>query len=203
MGHVSYVVNCRNGKGNRMNKVNFEDVTGYELIIFDIDGTLSDRDTEELLPNVAQWFKNKGSNFNIAFATNQGGVGLRHWMEEEGFGTPDGYPTEDKIKDKIHSLVKKLELFPYGSQVVNSYIAYSYQSKKSGKWSPIPKLRSDNKSWLPEWRKPNPSMLLQAMKDFGIPPNFTMMIGDREEDHEAAENAGILSIDADKFFGRK
>lgn len=40
-------------------------------------------------------------------------------------------------------------------------------------------------------RKPNPGMLLAALRDFGLAPEETLMIGDRESDMEAARRAGM------------
>ncbi|GAB5494515.1 MAG: hypothetical protein Phog2KO_47300 [Phototrophicaceae bacterium] len=51
----------------------------YDLIIFDMDGTLSDWKTGKLLPNVKAWFDAQPPDRKFALATNQGGVGLRYW----------------------------------------------------------------------------------------------------------------------------
>lgn len=40
-------------------------------------------------------------------------------------------------------------------------------------------------------RKPNPGMLLQAKKDFGIDLQHSILVGDKESDIEAALNAGL------------
>ncbi|MGH7735323.1 MAG: D-glycero-alpha-D-manno-heptose-1,7-bisphosphate 7-phosphatase [Gemmatimonadales bacterium] len=40
-------------------------------------------------------------------------------------------------------------------------------------------------------RKPNPGMLLQAMRDFAIDPARSFMIGDKPSDMQAAERAGL------------
>jgi len=42
-------------------------------------------------------------------------------------------------------------------------------------------------------RKPNPGMLLRAMKDYGLEPTQCVMIGDQESDMRAARAAGILA----------
>ena len=40
-------------------------------------------------------------------------------------------------------------------------------------------------------RKPNPGMILQALKDFDINPAESVLIGDKKSDILAGENAGI------------
>lgn len=50
-------------------------------------------------------------------------------------------------------------------------------------------------------RKPEPGMLLDLMKKCEAEPYQTMMVGDREEDSEAARNAGCLFMWTADFFG--
>jgi D-glycero-D-manno-heptose 1,7-bisphosphate phosphatase len=49
-------------------------------------------------------------------------------------------------------------------------------------------------------RKPNPGMLLQAVADFHITPQQAFFVGDKDTDHQAAENAGMDFFWADDFF---
>ena len=46
-------------------------------------------------------------------------------------------------------------------------------------------------SWRPEWHKPQPGMLLQALEDLNVAPSEALMVGDRIEDQEAARAAGV------------
>lgn len=49
-------------------------------------------------------------------------------------------------------------------------------------------------------RKPNPGMLIRAMRDFAVAPDLTIMVGDRDEDQEAARRAGVSFRWAKDFF---
>lgn len=170
----------------------------FDLYIFDVDGTLAERDSGDLLPNVARWFA--GNDKPVALATNQGGVGLRYWMESVGFGDPSKLPTEQQVYDKLHKICRELNL---SYTVID--VCFAYQSKSSGKWSPAPPDAQDDSRWKKEWRKPSPRMLTDAI-DYHAQRDgakSVVMIGDREEDRLAAESAGILFIHADVFFGRE
>lgn len=50
-------------------------------------------------------------------------------------------------------------------------------------------------------RKPAPGMLLELMSTFGVSPELTLYVGDREEDREAARRARVAFEWASDFFG--
>jgi len=181
----------------------------YKLICFDVDGTLVKSWTDELLPGVADKITDLASTrLALAIVTNQGGVGLRHWMRVGGFGDPDAMnlPYQNDIGTRITHLGRKLG-------VNNVYVAMAYQSKKTGEWSPVPESYGDGlvcgddgfykEHWGPQWRKPAIGMIMQAMKDNNTLPNETLMVGDSPEDEQAARAAKIDFMWADEFFGRK
>jgi len=115
-------------------------------------------------------------------------------METEGFGEPDKYPTTSEVNDRLtHLFVTRQPL---------AFICYRYQSQKSGKWCPIPKGCEMLDEWSEAWRKPAPGMLLAAMATCGCDPENTLMVGDSEEDQQAAANAGCTFQWAWEFFGR-
>lgn len=178
--------------------------SNYNLIIFDIDGTLADRDTNVLLPGVLEWFESQSHNHTIALATNQGGVGLRWWMVKDGFGEPDRYPDEDDALDHVTAVVNQLGLSPErrADLDLRTYICFAYQSKKSGQWNPIPDGKANDWRWLPEYRKPAPGMLIRAMQEANFSAPETLMVGDSEEDEQAAWGAGCHFQSASDFFGR-
>lgn len=163
----------------------------YDLYIFDVDGTIAERDTTDLLPGVTEWFA--GNQTAVAFATNQGGVGLRYWMEAGGFGEPEKYPTEEQVMKRLRSIADRVSVSP-----LNIYACFAYQSKSSGKWAPS---ENDGLFWEHAWRKPEPWMLIHAMEMAGA--ESAVMIGDSDEDEAAARAAGIDFIHANEFFGRE
>ena len=169
----------------------------YKLIIFDIDGTISDRDTRLPLPNVTEWFAS--NTYPVAFATNQGGAGMHLWMKSAGFGTPDDFPTETMC---IGQCIDKVILAGGDIEASPIYHAFRHQDK-AGNWSPVPAGKDDDPSWSKEWRKPQPGMLLQAMNDADVLPSETLFVGDFNTDYEAAAHAGCSFAWADEFFGRE
>lgn len=181
----------------------------YSLICFDIDGTLADRDRAELYPDVAPRLSDIPNNPFIVLVSNQGGVGLRSWMETMSFGEPEKYPNRQSVRARIYRLAIEL------GSVFGAYISLAYESKSSDQWWPKiddeklqPPYESDpsgwcKESWLYGWRKPNPGMIHQAIEDFGIKDKSkVLMVGDRDEDREAARLAGVDFAWAKDFFGR-
>lgn len=170
----------------------------YKLIIFDVDGTLSEYKTGQILPNVRETLAALPTGIKFALASNQGGVGLNYWMRTDNFGNPDNYPTEWDVRAQIEKLLKELNL------EANTYLSFAYQSRQSGKWNPMPLAsETDLEFWRHDWRKPEAGMLLRAMSDFEVSPDDTLMIGDWSEDEEAALKAGCAFQHADDFFGCK
>ena len=140
----------------------------YDLYIFDVDGTLAERDGTRLLPGVAEWFA--ANQAAVALATNQGGVGLRYWMESAGFGNPENYPTDTQVLWRLRGLCDQLRL-PYTA--IN--VCFAYQSK-AGNWSPTPSRVENEAWWDPDCRKPAAGMLLDAMAY--VEADRAVMLGD-------------------------
>lgn len=165
--------------------------------IFDVDLTLANHRETALRPTAAYWLQQNKPQ-RVALATNQGGVGLRRWMEDSGFGEPSKYPTETAVRERIAAIADNIRAITGGD--VTTYIAFSYLSQK-GNWSPIPQGEEANPEWSHEWRKPNPGMLLQAASDFGVNPSNCTFVGNSAEDEQAAAAAGMLFIDERQMFG--
>ena len=174
------------------------DSRAFKLIIFDLDGTLRHYEDGELLPGVVDFFEQRlGDEQEVAICTNQGGVGLRYWMELGGFGKPEDYPDEQTIIRELAGVVEELPT----AHDVSLYCCFAYQSKKSGKWAPIPPGEEMRPEWNPDNRKPAPGMLLRAMNDHNAAPFETLFVGDSDEDFQAAMQAGVTFEWAKDFFG--
>lgn len=170
-----------------------------KLFLFDLDGTLASIDSDTLYPDAAEWLnehKEAVLNSQVFIVTNQGGAGLRWWMEAKGFGDPTKYPTAEDFKARLNRIFSKVSVFPA------TLMCFRYQSKKSGEWCPVPPGCAGQDEWSTTWRKPEPGMLLHAMSLAGVNHLQTMMVGDSEEDRQAALNAGCNFLWAWEFFGR-
>lgn len=195
-----------------------DDLKSYKLLIFDIDGTIADRASGQLLPGRREFFRSlwQYPELKIALASNQGGVGFRYWLETErpAWFTEESpekqaaqlaiYPTQAKAEERIKQIafaIRRItrELKPY-STVTRTYISFAWQFKSNGLWAPKPAGADKDPRWLQGYRKPGPGMLNEAMLDAGIAETETLMIGDRSEDAEAARAAGCAFMWAKDFF---
>lgn len=175
------------------------------LWMFDVDGTLCSSNTSDTLHLTAVLWLEKHKPQKVALCTNQGGVGLRYWMEPrtnegyDGFGHDrwPSLPTEDAVYGRLLDLADQVKAVTGGE--VKVYFSFLYLSQK-GNWSPVPAGQEANPVWSREWRKPNPGMLLRAIADYGVAPEDCAFVGDQESDQQAAEAAGVAFFDADKFF---
>lgn len=167
----------------------------WDLIIFDFDGTLSPMNKAELYPDAAAWLK-ANRRQRIAIATNQGGVGLRHWMETGGFGNPGGLPTLADFDNRMATI------WPDPAKMPITVACFIYQSHKTGEWSPVPRGCELLDCWRQNWRKPAPGMLIRAMQIHNVTPERTLMVGDSDDDRGAAIAANCHFAWAWQFFAR-
>lgn len=162
-----------------------------QLYIFDADGTLVTRDGRwlpgvvELLPALRQ------AGHAIAIATNQGGPACY----DAGWPWSRQFPTLEEVESAYNDLARVT-----GARL---YMSLLYQVKSTGQFIAPAGIPADDPRLNPEWRKPKPGMLLQAMVDVGASPADTVFVGDGEEDRLAAEAAGIRFIYAYEFFKRQ
>jgi FMN phosphatase YigB (HAD superfamily) len=182
------------------------DPSVYDLLIFDVDSTLTRTYATELLPGVAAFFAS-GPTASVALATNQGGVAVRHWMELEGFGEPEKFPTEEDIIARLRTVVDRLIDRAPTLDAIPAYAALAYQDAE-GTWAPVPEGRGDSVmvrdgvryAYRRDWRKPAPGMLVAAMAHAGVSPAQACFVGDMETDRQAAVNAGVAFVWAREFF---
>ncbi len=157
-------------------------INQYKLIIFDVDGTLTETKSGATFRKSAddwQWLPGRldklkalrKAGVRLAVATNQGGV---------AFGLLD----QSAILGELFAMCIAGGIPRWGL-----YICYNHPAAK------LPQFRH-----VDERRKPGPGMLIDAMDDFEAMPNETLMVGDRPEDEEAALNAGCDFMWAKDFF---
>lgn len=173
------------------------DFEQYDLVCFDLDDTLVEAFTTDLLPGVAYAFDNF---FNVAYTgklaivSNQGGVCLRAWMEAERWGEPSKFPTVEDAQNRINTVADLL-------QIDFALVCFAYYSEKKDKWAPPPNgFPLDHPSLRHNWRKPAPGMIEAAIMLAETTPGRTLMVGDRDEDESAAFNALVKFIHRDEFF---
>jgi D-glycero-D-manno-heptose 1,7-bisphosphate phosphatase len=171
--------------------IELEDI---KLIIFDIDGTLTEIKPEVLArkprmvsPNkfgeqqpklgvVAKLAALQNEGIDIALATNRGGVA---W----------GFTTLEEAEALAREAAELC-----GVPDVKVYVC-PYHAKARGPRA-VREYAVDH-----DCRKPNPGMLLEAMEDAGASPDETVFVGDFETDQQAAENAKVCFYWAEEFFG--
>lgn len=156
-----------------------------KLLVLDIDGTLVETKSGETFRKTAndwQWLPNRLEKLQelrkrgvkFAIASNQAGVAF-----------PWSKFTEQEIRAEIDVVAQAI-----GADFVG--VCYSTPNEKALRTYHNPNdLR----------RKPGPGMLLEAMQYYGVSPQETLMVGDREEDEKAAKNCGVSFQLANDFFG--
>ena len=170
----------------------------HQLYIFDIDGTVAKKFSTTLMENVREWF---AKGLPAAFATNQGGVGLRHWMESAGFGeNPEAFPTEADVWLRLERICTALS-----RNDIISVAAFRYKSVSSGVWSPVPEDITDSHRqlcWHKEARKPSTAMVQYIRDNHPCGGGEILFVGDRIEDEECARRAQVDFMWAHEFFER-
>lgn len=164
----------------------------FDLIIFDADGTVWDRESGELLPGVAgalEMLARARHAPALAIVTNQGGPACA----EQPWAKPGQFPTLAEVESRYGALAARL-----GARL---YMSLAYVTSRGAVLRPAGVGEDDPRGSL-DWRKPAPGMLLAAMQAAGAAPDRTLMIGDRPEDREAAAAAGCYFQWAQKWFGR-
>lgn len=151
--------------------------------LVEVDGKLQRRQHElytepTLLPNRYERLKqsaDEGDRF--AIVTNQGGVA---W----------GYHTQGEVYARIAATLRQLAFFWH--RPFSVHVAFMHPR------ATVPQFKGD------DGRKPSPFMLGEALGahhiDLGSPATAALMVGDRDEDREAAHSAQVDFATADEFF---
>ena len=167
-------------------KVNIKHPLNYDLIVFDIDGTLrgctvegqpcpNSEAEQYVLPDVARVLTKYNWKETLAWLiSNQGGVGLGYLSD---------LTARNCIRDFMRELNRQVPHFP---------------GIHSGQFFICPHKPSDSCAC----RKPSPQMLLWAIEHFEQRRDRTLYVGDMQSDHECAQRADVAFMWDWAFFGR-
>lgn len=182
------------------------------MILFDLDGTLTEKWGDRFLPGVLDRLAALEDEFTIV--TNQGGIGYRYYLTQMGRKRQaQRYPTLGDVLERLSRITRQIHEAT-GREGIRVYV-----STHHGNWMlprPIYGKRPKDILRQPiahgeaaicghmEWRKPRPGMLIQAMRDryaswWRRRRDQVVMVGDRLEDRVAAHNAKVRFIEAEQW----
>lgn len=162
----------------------------YDLILFDLDGTLRGCLAHEWKPchnDAGQWGIIPGTAAVLAYydwhsrhcgcITNQGGIAL-------------GYTTAPLVEREIRLTMAEL------------WDPYIIQGKQAMTHGPIYRYSPYAPDASSYRRKPSPWMILDLVRAYHARLDRTLYVGDSPEDEEAAQRAGVDFLWAWQFFNR-
>lgn len=156
-----------------------------KLTIFDIDGTITDRDSTDIYPGATALIRSLSANGSrIALATNQGGPACH----DAGWSFSQNFPSLEQVQERLSIIKAQVESL--AGQEIGLFACYAYKSK-SGEILLPANLDPTAPEASPAWRKPQPGMLLAALAWADARPDEAAMWGDSAEDEDAAKLAGI------------
>lgn len=156
----------------------------HKLIIFDVDGTLRTCNIPgQPCPNKpGEWDIMPGVVERIAtidrYHFKYGGVKLGIASNQGGVGL--GYMSELVAEKMIYDAAR----VAFGVNPNENYVQVCFHRPDAGC----------------QCRKPNPGMLIEIMRKARISNDLTLYVGDRKEDEQAAANAHVDFMYANKFF---
>jgi len=168
-------------------------LTEYDLVIFDVDGTIVEGNRGEVVfDSVSRMFDWLRSRYDrrervpaIALSASQSSVGLRYWMLMDNWGTPHNLPTMADEHVRVLKIQASIPLY------TRLYVAYPYQNRTNRRWSPTPPQYAGWPEWSRNYVKPSPGLLIKAIDDYRVSPSSVLYIGDEERDEEAARAAQV------------
>lgn len=174
------------------------DLTHTKLLLCDLDGTLALKWEPVLLPGRITVLKEL--NLPVAIVTNQGGVHAGYaWKVRGRSERAARYPTVPDLMKRMTAITRQLPM------VRAAYLAlyvghddYPLPEDAADILQTLPTGAIFHASWERSWRKPDVDMLLQACSDFGIEPAEGLMVGDREDDRDAAGALGMPFLQVDE-----
>ncbi len=151
-----------------------------KLVIFDVDGTLvTTKSGATFRKSADDWQLLPGRKERLAELRSDG---IKTAVATNQGGVAFGYLNRDEMMLQLMEL--SIELGLEGNQVCFNH--------PNGK---VEQYRKDDYD-----RKPYPGMLFKAMAYHFVYSCETLYVGDRPEDEQAAQNAGVAFMWADEFF---
>lgn len=170
------------------------------LFIFDLDGTLVEIYGEDPLPGVVDLLVDlRRKGHSIALATNQAGPAWRWATGEQKYPAPMALGARFM---RIAAHIPPLAAAPWFVAVGDSRLsleAEAYERLIARFRLGAPDLVL-HVSASGSWRKPEPGMLLAALRILDVPPEHVLFVGDSDTDAEAAANAHVSFMTAASFF---
>jgi phosphoglycolate phosphatase len=179
----------------------------FDLIVFDWDGTLSDS-TTLIVRCIQAACRDIGvavpSDADAAYVI---GLGLHDALKHAAPGlSPDRYPElGNRYRHHYFASQDELVLFPgtlemlHALKARNHWLAVATGKGRRGldealAHTQIAGLFNSTRTADETASKPNPLMLQQLMREFGVEPERTLMIGDTTHDLLLAANAGTPRV---------
>lgn len=179
----------------------------FDLIVFDWDGTLFDS-TGLIVKCIQAACRDLGiavpSDTDAAYVI---GLGLHDALQHAAPGLPpERYPElGNRYRHHYFARQHELVLFPGTLEMLqalkarNHWLAVATGKGRRGldealAHSSLKAMFDGTRTADETASKPNPLMLLELMREFGVDPGRTLMIGDTTHDLQLAANAGTASV---------
>jgi HAD superfamily hydrolase (TIGR01662 family) len=191
----------------------------YSLIIFDYNGTLVntpwvDKQPLHILPGrIAKMAFLRLHAVKLAVATNQAGP-----LWYIATGKPQ-FPYVSQVVNELSKMKRELAMEHdlwlislYDSRAMALLKSQYEQQRLIAPEDVLKDLQKETEKGFNSalmragaekaWRKPEPGMLLETMRHYGMEPRETLYVGDLLDDNYAAESAGVDFAWAHMFFGK-
>lgn len=160
--------------------------TDYDLFLFDLDGTLITSYMEREDKDFHAWEELPGRKITIEALRD---LGKKIGIVTNQAGLDYAYVQESDWQHKEWG-VQAL----FGTRTGEIFVCFATEK------GDVHKKHPDEPKWDPARRKPSGAMIVEAAKQFNVPLDSTVYIGDFETDEQAAFDAGVDYIDAKEFF---
>jgi phosphoglycolate phosphatase len=179
----------------------------FDLIAFDWDGTLFDS-----TGLIARCIQSASTDLGAPVPSDEAaryviGLGLAEALQHAVPGLPPARYDELRERYRVHYFARQHELVLFEGSLAllqalkgrNHWLAVATGKSRRGLDDVLQtvELRGmfDGTRTADETAsKPHPRMLLELMREFGVEPGRTLMIGDTTHDLQMAVNAGVASV---------